>query len=83
VPEVKAGAWRFRQLRVGDEMQVLARHPNAVPGEPYTGGWLFAKPRQMIGVWASTVANIHTPGDWIEWQIDMPADGEAPKDKTD
>lgn len=76
VPEVKAGEWSFRQLRVGDEMQTLARHPNAVPDEPYTGGWLFAKPQEMIGGWGLTVANIHTPGDWIEWETDVPADGE-------
>ena len=76
VPEAKTGEWSFRQLRVGDEMQTLARHPNAVPDEPYTGGWLFAKPEEIVGGWGSTVANIHTPGDWIEWEIDVPAAGE-------
>lgn len=69
--------WKFRQLRVGDKMQRPARHPNAVPGEPYTGGWLFAQPRMVKeGQWDATVANIHTPGDWIEWDAEVPATGE-------
>jgi len=48
-----------------------------VPGEPYTGGWLFARPKlNESGAFGSTVANIHTPGDWIEWEIEAPAAGE-------
>jgi len=76
VPEAGDGQWRIRQLRVGDEMQTLARHPNAVPDEPYKGGWLFARPKlNEAGAFGSTVANIHTPGDWIEWEIDTPVAG--------
>ncbi|MBM3498942.1 MAG: hypothetical protein FJX74_09755, partial [Armatimonadetes bacterium] len=77
IPEARDGQWPIRQLRVGDEMQTLARHPNAVPGEPYTGGWLFARPKlAAAGAFGSTVANIHTPADWIEWEMDVPATGE-------
>lgn len=71
------GPWSFRQLRCGEEMQTLARHPNAVPEEPYTGGWLFARQRGAgEGTWGGTMANIHTPGDWIEWRIVVPAAGD-------
>ncbi len=77
VPEARDGQWPIRQLRVGDEMQTLARHPNAVPDDPYKGGWLFARPKlATAGAFGSTVANIHTPGDWIEWEIDAPTTGE-------
>lgn len=74
LPTDVVGRARIRQLRVGNEMQTLARHPNAVPDEPYSGGWLFARPKlNEAGAFGATVANIHTPGDWIEWQIDVPA----------
>jgi hypothetical protein len=77
MPETGDGQWRIRQLRVGNETQTLARYPNAVPDEPYTGGWLFARPKlNAAGAFGSTVANIHTPGDWIEWEIDVPAAGD-------
>ena len=32
----------FRQLFLGDQRQPLARHPNADPNQPYTGGWAYA-----------------------------------------
>lgn len=76
LPAAKSGDL-IRQFRVGKELQTLARHPNAVPDEPYTGGWLFAQPRRelLIG-WGSSVVRIHTPGDWMEWDVEVPADAE-------
>ncbi|MGQ9730467.1 MAG: right-handed parallel beta-helix repeat-containing protein [Candidatus Zipacnadales bacterium] len=77
IPELRGGDWYLRQLRVGEQLQTLARHPNAVPDKPYTGGWLFAETRvSPEGRFGGTVANIHTPGDWIEWEIDVPAEGD-------
>ena len=76
VPATKTAQRIFRQLRVGDEMQILARHPNFEPDQPTTGGWLFARrhtPRHRG--WDVTVACIHTPGDWMEWDVEAPADG--------
>ncbi|MGD9518409.1 MAG: right-handed parallel beta-helix repeat-containing protein [Armatimonadota bacterium] len=71
------GLGPLRQLRCGEEAQTLARHPNAVPDEPYTGGWLFAKARDLgAGTWGGAVGNIHTPGDWIEWHVEVPAAGQ-------
>jgi|ETNmetMinimDraft_26_1059896.scaffolds.fasta_scaffold13296_1 hypothetical protein len=72
-----ADGWTFRQLRVGDEMQTLCRYPDAVPDEPATGGWLFSRPRMIKeGQWGATVSNIHTRGDWIEWKVNIPVDGD-------
>ena len=64
-----------RQMRVGDEPQTLARYPNADPDQPITGGWLFAK-SGAAAKFAMSVSNIHNKGDWIEWQVEAPADGE-------
>ena len=77
VPQARTGEWTFRQLRVGDRIQTLARHPNRDPDNPTTGGWLFARQSKgASGDWTTTMANIHTPGDWMEWDLDLPADGE-------
>jgi hypothetical protein len=75
VPEAKSGAWDFRQLRVGDEAQRLARYPNYDPKEPTKGGWLFARSETDHAAWFTTVANIHNAGDFIRWEMDVPADG--------
>lgn len=74
-PVPDAQAWDFRQLRVGDERQRLARFPNFDPRNPTAGGWLFARSRSDHSAWYTTVANIHTPGDFIRWEIDVPAAG--------
>ncbi|MBT3375702.1 MAG: hypothetical protein HN742_43575 [Lentisphaerae bacterium] len=66
----------FRQLRVNSTMRRLARHPNFEPEKPRTGGWLFARssdPRKTG--WETAVANIHTPADWLEWDVTVPEDG--------
>ena len=76
VPDAALGKWEFRQLRVGDEMQVLARHPNHDPAHPTTGGWLFASPGDDARAWATSVVCIHTPGDWLEWEVQIPSDGQ-------
>lgn len=74
-PVPDAGEWDFRQLRVGDERQRLARFPNFDPRNPTTGGWLFARSRSDHSAWYTTVGNIHTPGDFIRWDIQVPAAG--------
>ncbi len=77
VPDAKAGKWTIRQLRVGAERQICARYPNFDPANPYKGGWSFVVfTGPLVGVFGSCVANIHTPGDWIEWKINAPADGD-------
>ena len=76
IRRVADGRWYFRRLRVGDEMAIRARYPNFDPEHPYTGGWLFAaESAERLGRFGASVASIHTPGDWIEWQLEAPADG--------
>jgi len=76
--DVKARKWYFRQLRVGDRMQHQARHPNYDPTDPIKGGWLLVDKPQPIGdgAFGASVACIHNRGDFIEWEVDIPADGE-------
>ncbi|OGV73332.1 MAG: hypothetical protein A3K19_14365 [Lentisphaerae bacterium RIFOXYB12_FULL_65_16] len=77
VPEAKVGGWEIRQLRVGDAMQTLARHPNRDPQNPTTGGWLFARMKNPTDAgWYLTVESIHNAGDWMEWDVDVSVAGE-------
>ncbi|MHB8995549.1 MAG: right-handed parallel beta-helix repeat-containing protein [Armatimonadota bacterium] len=67
----------FKLLRVGDDWGVRARYPNFDPAEPYTGGWLFVKRcSKQEGNFGAAVGNIHNAGDFMEWSVDVPADGE-------
>lgn len=74
LPDVEAGEWHFRQLFLDGERQVRARYPNFDPDDPIRSGFLYvAHARGGFGV---TVGNIHNPGDWMEYQVRIPADGE-------
>ncbi|HID06532.1 MAG TPA: hypothetical protein EYP10_05225, partial [Armatimonadetes bacterium] len=79
LPEVKAGRWFFRIMRVGNDWAIRARYPNFDPEHPLTGGWLFARwwgePWER-GAFNVGVGNIHNVGDRLEWRIAVPADGE-------
>lgn len=74
LPEVRAGEWYFRQLFIDGKRQTRARYPNADPDDPYRGG--FAYVGKSIGGFGAAVGNIHNPGDWMDWEITVPADGE-------
>ncbi|NCO36554.1 MAG: hypothetical protein GW893_22175 [Armatimonadetes bacterium] len=74
LPEVQKGKWHFRQLFVNGERQVRARCPNVDPSDPYQKGFFYADCDPTgFGV---VVGNIHNVGDWMEYDIDVPADGE-------
>lgn len=79
LPDVKAGKWYFRLLRIGNEWAIRARYPNFDPKQPLTGGWLFAqwwgKPWER-GAFNVGVGNIHNVGDRLEWRIVVPSAGE-------
>lgn len=79
LPDVKAGRWYFRLLRVGNEWAIRARYPNFDPKQPLTSGWLFAQwwgqPWEK-GAFNSGVGNIHNVGDRLEWRIVIPTPGE-------
>jgi len=77
IPEVMTDKWIFRQLRVGDVLQPNARHPNVDPLDPLEGGWSFVVPSgQMKGAFKMGISKIQNPGDWIEWSVTVPRDGE-------
>ncbi len=78
LPDVKAGKWYFRQLRVGDRMQHQARYPNYDPDDPIRGGRLLADDPAggRKGGFGGAVGNIHNRGDFLEWLVDVPAAGK-------
>lgn len=76
---VRNGDWHFRTLRVGDGRAVRARYPDFDPDNPIAGGWLFAQPLVLPeghGLFGFGVGNIHNRGDRLEWEVDIPAEGE-------
>lgn len=74
LPEVQAGKWYFRSLFADGRRQVRARFPNVDPADPYRKGFLYAD-RDIQG-FGLAVGNIHNPGDWMEYKVQIPADGE-------
>ncbi|MFA5192760.1 MAG: right-handed parallel beta-helix repeat-containing protein [Verrucomicrobiia bacterium] len=74
LPEVKSGAWFFRSLFVNGERQIRARHPNLDPSDPYRKGFLYVD--KSPGGFGMAVGNIHNVGDWMEYQVKVPADGD-------
>jgi hypothetical protein len=69
----------FRILRVGDGWATRARHPNADPAKPYTGGWLFAdgfgEPWEQ-GLFDFAVQNTQNAGSKLTWKVRVPAAGK-------
>lgn len=74
LPEVKAGTWFFRSLFADGQRQIRARHPNVDPSDPCRKGFLYVD--RSLGGFGMAVGNIHNPGDWMEYQVKVPADGE-------
>ena len=72
LPDVKDGKWYFRQLRVGDERQTRARCPNFDPKDPWLGGFHHVA---QFGFQAG-LGCLQEKGTWLEYDIDVPADGE-------
>jgi parallel beta-helix repeat protein len=74
VPEAKDGGWVFRQLFVDGQRQVRARYPNVDPTDRYRKG--FAYVDKAFGGFGRSVGNIHNVGDWMEYRLTVPADGQ-------
>ena len=74
LPEVKKGNWYFRQLFAGGRRQVRARHPNFTPKDPWRSGFLYVAPDPSG--FGFTVGNIHNAGDWMRYEVTVPAGGE-------
>lgn len=77
LPEALRGVY-FRQLRVGDEMAQRCRHPKAREGFP-DGPWLQAAAPgagSALGLnFAMGLGQLQQQGTWLEYDIDVPADG--------
>lgn len=72
--DVQAGRWNFRSLFVNGQRMIRARHPNYDPSDPYRKGFLYVgMDPHAFGI---SVGNIHNVGDWMEYKITVPADGE-------
>jgi len=77
IPAVRTDRWAFRQLRVGDNLEPNARHPDFDESNPVEGGWNFTEGSdQKIGAFRSPITKIQNRGDWIEWSVDIPRDGQ-------
>ena len=74
LPEVKAGTWNFRSLFVDGRRMVRARQPNVDPADPYRKGFFYTA--RDASAFGTCVGCIHNPGDWMEYDIDVPAAGE-------
>jgi len=71
VPAVAAGKWWFRQLRVGQERQERARHPNRDAGSPWLGG--FSHVAAPGGGFRRGLGCLQEKGTWLEYDITVPA----------
>jgi parallel beta-helix repeat protein len=74
LPEVKAGRWNFRSLFAEGQRLVRARQPNVDPTDPYRKGFLYTA--SDASAFGTCVGCIHNPGDWMEYEITVPAAGE-------
>ncbi len=74
LPDVQAGKWYFRQLRVGDERQTRARYPNYDPRNPWIGGFSFVA--GLDGGFRTGLGCLQERGTWLEYEVEIPADGE-------
>ena len=72
IPAARDGAWAFRSLFVNGRRQTRARFPNIDPSDPYRSGFLFTE----YDPHNTTASCIHNVGDWMDYAIDVPADGE-------
>jgi parallel beta-helix repeat protein len=75
LPDVKAGKWYFRSLFANGERQVRARYPNVDRRAPYRGGFLYAS-RGDADNDRLCVINVFHAGDWLEYDVRVPADGD-------
>lgn len=62
----------FRSLFLDGQRLVRARYPNRVTADPYRKGFLYVRPN----CFGEAVGAMHNGGDWLEWDVTAPADGE-------
>ncbi len=62
----------FRSLYVDGERMIRARYPNYDPADPHRKGYLYIRPNSF----GEAIGAMHNAGDWLEWDVTVPADGE-------
>lgn len=76
IPDVRTKRLYVGQFWLDKELQVQARYPNYDPANPYAGGWSFvANEGPSGGAFGAAISRIHNAGDWVEWNVNAPADG--------
>ena len=77
LPDVKAGNWWFRQLRVGDQRRPQARFPDAPSPVLWEGDFLYvgAGGERMSG-FGIGLGCLQEKGTWLEYEIEVPRAGE-------
>ncbi|WP_285577560.1 right-handed parallel beta-helix repeat-containing protein [Geothrix limicola] len=75
LPETGAGPWAFRSLFVDGRREVRARYPNVEAADPRKA-FLYVKPAPDQLSFGVSVGGIHHPGDWLEYRVQVPADGD-------
>ena len=61
----------FRSLFLDGQRLIRARYPNRVTADPYRKGFLYVRPN----CFGEAVGAMHNAGDWLEWDVTVPADG--------
>jgi len=74
LPEVRKGKWTFRQLFADNVRQTRARCPNVDPNAPLRRGFSYVASNK--GGWGGTIGCIHNRGDWLKYEVEIPATGE-------
>lgn len=74
LPDVKDGKWSFKSLFMDGKRLVRARTPNVDATDPYRKGFFYtSKDKSAFGI---SVGCIHNPGDWMDYKLTVPADGD-------
>ncbi len=66
--------WEFRQLFADNQRQIRARCPNVDPSDPLYKGFFHVASTK--GGWGGVVGCIHNRGDWLKYEVEVPATGE-------
>ncbi len=73
LPDVPASGKSFKSLFVDGKRMIRARVPDYDPADPYRKGFFYVD--SNLRAFGICVGNIHNVGDWMEYDVEVPADG--------